>query len=352
MDLMLRHVNINLHPEDQRGHTPLLLALIAREESFACSLLFLSKGPIKINGFDNFFSVTHVAARCGLNVALSKLLDLGADPNGVKVRRCLSPLHWAAEYGYIETCRLLLEHGADPNADDDIGYMLTPLYAAIWAANREVCELLIKRGAKVLPVLSAMINSLRLASDKRTLWNPPPASRVLPMVQEVLNMSSIRLHEFIAQGFPRLFVRLIEHLGLDINLEHEFGDSALFVAMQKKDRHTSLEIFLKYHKPEFLTRSMWMQLRGDWEGRAVYKRVVQKYWSGTEGLDINQPVESRDEAYRNEYERRREEALQSIAYSEGIGMARDETMERELPTSSPEQTVDGVGNRKRRWTDD
>ncbi len=58
-------------------------------------------------------------------------------------------LHFAALWGRLELARLLLEHGADPNA---VAYennheQTTPVILAAWEGGIEVLELLLKSGA-------------------------------------------------------------------------------------------------------------------------------------------------------------------------------------------------------------
>ena len=52
-----------------------------------------------------------------------------------------TPLHRAAEFGCLEICELLIQHGADVNAADTEGW--TPLYWAAWNGYDDIFELLI-----------------------------------------------------------------------------------------------------------------------------------------------------------------------------------------------------------------
>jgi ankyrin repeat protein len=58
-----------------------------------------------------------------------------------------TPLHWAAIYGQAESCKLLLERGADLKLVDDLGY--SPLRWAIDGGEPGIVELLIAHGADV-----------------------------------------------------------------------------------------------------------------------------------------------------------------------------------------------------------
>ena len=58
-----------------------------------------------------------------------------------------SPLSWAAQRGEDEAVRLLLEHGADPNNNDNEN--MTPLHYAAQAATPKCLLLLIEYGARI-----------------------------------------------------------------------------------------------------------------------------------------------------------------------------------------------------------
>ena len=74
------------------------------------------------------------------------LVERGADVSAVadNVQR-LQPVHAAASVGDIETLRLLLDRGADPNARQHGGF--TPIHAAAGNGDVAMAELLLARGA-------------------------------------------------------------------------------------------------------------------------------------------------------------------------------------------------------------
>jgi ankyrin repeat protein len=57
----------------------------------------------------------------------------------------VTPLHSAASGGHAAIIKLLLEHGADPNAAQDGGF--TPLHSAAQNDDRESVEALLEAGA-------------------------------------------------------------------------------------------------------------------------------------------------------------------------------------------------------------
>jgi len=72
------------------------------------------------------------------------LLRHGADPNA-KAKYGATPLHEAALNGRVDIVTLLLEHGADPNAQVKSG--MTPLHLAASKGHVDVAKLLLKHGA-------------------------------------------------------------------------------------------------------------------------------------------------------------------------------------------------------------
>jgi ankyrin repeat protein len=96
------------------------------------------------------FSAIGFAAYFGHLPLLALLLERGADfeapsANAMQVR----PLHSAAAHSdpscAVETTRILLEAGADPNARQQNGY--TPLHEAVLTGNTELARLLLAHGA-------------------------------------------------------------------------------------------------------------------------------------------------------------------------------------------------------------
>ncbi|KAK2808277.1 hypothetical protein FQN50_004836 [Emmonsiellopsis sp. PD_5] len=88
---------------------------------------------------------------------LTRLLDLGADPN-IPNNKTLTPLHWAAENKYTEMVRALLAHGADPMAritlvesDGPLAGQQgrTPLHLAAVFGHVDVIQLLLDKGADI-----------------------------------------------------------------------------------------------------------------------------------------------------------------------------------------------------------
>ena len=76
---------------------------------------------------------------------LHRLLEAGANANcgGDDGNQ---PLYMATQNGHLECCRILLDHGADPELIKD-GSIRTPLCWAVEGGHLEICQLLLKAGA-------------------------------------------------------------------------------------------------------------------------------------------------------------------------------------------------------------
>lgn len=81
--------------------------------------------------------------------AMRLLLEHGADPNARDVGDNALPLHFAAGYGPIESVRVLLDAGSDVHGAGDLHAMDVIGWATIFAEpRRDVVDLLVERGAR------------------------------------------------------------------------------------------------------------------------------------------------------------------------------------------------------------
>jgi len=81
--------------------------------------------------------------------AVRLLLEHGADPEARDEGDNATPLHFAAGGGPLETVRALLDAGADPVAAGDVHELEAIGWATVFAeARREVVALLVERGAR------------------------------------------------------------------------------------------------------------------------------------------------------------------------------------------------------------
>ena len=102
--------------------------------------------PNELPGSDTWpYFPLETAARNGFTEAVGLLLQYNADPNIYSNHEKESPLHLAAYYGHKDICLMLLEHGADINAQSFLGF--TPLHYSTERNSFDVSELLITLGA-------------------------------------------------------------------------------------------------------------------------------------------------------------------------------------------------------------
>ena len=87
----------------------------------------------------------HAAAMYGYSEIVEFLLEHGVDPNIRDKKDGATPLHYAAAYGNSKVVEVLLEHGADPNIRDK-KYGITPLHFAAVSDYPKIIEVLHKKG--------------------------------------------------------------------------------------------------------------------------------------------------------------------------------------------------------------
>lgn len=102
----------------------------------------------------------HMAAEVGDVARIQRFLSQGVsasepDPVG------LQPLAYASNKGRIEVMRILIEHGADPNAQGH--QKLAPLHGAAFHGSLEAIQFLVDRGADVNIRTSAEFTPLKIA---------------------------------------------------------------------------------------------------------------------------------------------------------------------------------------------
>ncbi|KAM4750047.1 cyclin-dependent kinase 4 inhibitor B [Anableps anableps] len=78
--------------------------------------LLLNGAPV--NGVNCFGRTALQVMMMGSSSVAQLLLNHGADPNVADSRTRTTPLHDAAREGFLDTVRLLVEAGADPQARD------------------------------------------------------------------------------------------------------------------------------------------------------------------------------------------------------------------------------------------
>lgn len=93
----------------------------------------------------NGFTPLHVTATWGHEDLVRLLIDRGADVNAQN-RAGMTPLHCASMAGHEGVVRILVDRGANVHLIDGIGN--SPLYFAVWDGYTPIVKLLLQHGAK------------------------------------------------------------------------------------------------------------------------------------------------------------------------------------------------------------
>ena len=111
------------------------------------------------------FTALHFACFFGQE-ATGRILIEGGAPVDLASNNAMQvhPLHSAATARSLPLVRLLLEHGADPNARQHGGW--TPIHSAAQNGSLDIVELLIKHGADPTLKNDLGVTALQLAQEK------------------------------------------------------------------------------------------------------------------------------------------------------------------------------------------
>jgi ankyrin repeat protein len=151
------------------------------------------------------------------NKSLVNLLD----------KRMNTPLHLAAEAGNVEIAQLLINSGANLNAQDDMGR--TPLHRSTsFRPNLEMIDLLIQNGVdtNILdndgnPAVSSVVDGIKIDAVKKIIEGGY-------RINKKLTYQSTILHQAAEGGNVDLIDYLIEK-GADVNVSNVYGVTPLHV---------------------------------------------------------------------------------------------------------------------------
>ena len=183
----------------------------------------------------------HTAAQTGQLDVVRLLLAHGADPNAREAGDNTYPLHWAAAHGHLEIVRTLLDAGGEVNGFGDVheldvigwatffrapGDELSPLDAS----RRALVSLLLERGARHHIFSAICVGDLALI-QALVEQNPAALGRRMSRFEHGLTP----LH-FATSRKRYDILDLLIALGADLEAKDLHGQTALAAAMLTGDR--------------------------------------------------------------------------------------------------------------------
>jgi hypothetical protein len=177
---MLKH-RAPLDAKDDFGRTPLLIA-----NSDAAAKLLAAKADLLATD-RNGNTAFHYAAENG-PAHLRLLFDAGFKVVDARNNSRMSPLHFAAVAGNPDSCRWLLDHGANVNAVTSAAYDYLSLQNAPGYGN----EIRVPAGSTAMQIATMRHGSNKWVSQRfkrvlevlasrgpATQWSPPPALQAI-----------------------------------------------------------------------------------------------------------------------------------------------------------------------------
>lgn len=202
---------------------------------------FLSGDPSLARARHGGTTPLHLAVKHPAVIRL--LLEHGADPDAREEGDHATPLHGAAGHGSIESVRALLDAGADPQGEGDLHHMDVIGWATVFAdARRDVVELLLSRGARH-HIFSAIAMGDPELVRQVVRDNPATLRRRLSRFEQ----DQTALHYVVAPadglvggtfrtGDHYRTLQVLIELGADLEARDAKGRTPLALAMLKGDR--------------------------------------------------------------------------------------------------------------------
>ena len=139
------NVLTEINETDDVNWTPLHNACVTGNAATALKLIEL--GAFLEAATDKGQTALHLAVYAGSKETCRALLNRGANPNAVTRYELLTPLHMACDGGWREIVLMLLAAGANPNVYDKMER--TPLHLAALKGRADMGAALIREGAQV-----------------------------------------------------------------------------------------------------------------------------------------------------------------------------------------------------------
>jgi len=182
---------------------------------------------------DRKWTELHEAAKRGHLDTARLLLERGADPNAREPGDNTTPLHWAAALGHVDVVRALLDAGADVHGVGDLHEGDVIGWATLGEpekTNEQVVTLLLERGARHHIFSAIAVGDLELI--RRLVKAQPEA---LDRRRSRFEHRQTALHFAISRRRYDILDLLIE-LGANLEAEDMHGETPLAFAMMRGDR--------------------------------------------------------------------------------------------------------------------
>ncbi len=183
---------------------------------------------------DRGWTGLHTTAQGGHAAAVRLLLKHGADPNAREAGDNTYPLHWAAARKDVEVVRVLLDAGGDAHGSGDLHELDVIGWAAVYREPGDdpsgVVSLLVERGARHHIFSAISLGDFDL---------------IRKLVEENAETLDRRMSRFEDRQTPLHFaihrkrydiLDLLIELGADLEAEDRNGHTALAVAMMRGDQ--------------------------------------------------------------------------------------------------------------------
>ncbi|GFX74022.1 ankyrin-1 [Trichonephila clavipes] len=219
---------------------PLSSAILFGLNNIAAILLENEETDIHYRGIDGN-SLLHIASKQGNCFIVETLLARGADANAITLQNGISPLHCAADAGYVEIVKILLKSKAKINAVSNDG--LTPLHLAALKGHTSVVKLLLENEANAKITDNENRNSVEIAVAN---GNVEVAKFLLQEkifhINDKGNCGFSLLHIAAQEGNLNVVKYLIDH-GADVNSENDAGSKPIHIAAREGHKDI-VELFL------------------------------------------------------------------------------------------------------------